>query len=453
MPLYSAYRFDPYGSAALEKFLQASGQKVTLLTHPILPGNAKGVLVNITPPYQSGMLENYSTGQHYNPQLLRWIAAGNTLIDSTQNATGLTDHFHLRVDGLVSAPRSDRLKHQGNPEKEEKIKRGEHQRKQRHIRLRMPGVLPGWLTMMQKGDSPDKLRRWIHNVPWKDASAVDVNLPSSRRRLELLAPAYLIIPKKDHQWQVLAKIGSRPVAIERPLGKGRVIVIGSPWPLLNGGIGHAGNLDLLRAIIGNQPVILDQWSLGVGHNYTILDILRRYGLMPALVQLIVLLIVYAWSYRGYPVIKWNVSRSMARSSLEHIAMLGRLYESALSDAEICQRVSQEVSHRMALALRCSPDQIGEKIKKQPDTVGQASRLFIDRLQTVERNIPKHPGGVQRHDAARHRALAEIMTQSWQLAKEISHGGHSGVQAAADHRSAGRGPRGNKKGDPRAGITD
>ncbi len=447
VPLYSAYRFDPYGSAALQRFFQASGRKVTLLTRPILPQNAAGVLVNITPPYESGMLENYSTGKHYDPRLLRWVAAGNTLIDFTQNSTGLTDHFNIHVLGLVSIERSKKHKGKNTPKK----KRGEHQRKRRHHRMRMPSIFPKWLTVMQKGDNPRKLHHWMRTMPWNYYPTANADLTAARRNIELLAPAYLIIPKKQKQWRVLAKTKSGPVAIERPLGKGRVILIGSPWPILNGGIGHAGNLDFLRALIGNQPVILDQWSLGIGHNYTILHILRRYGLLPALLELILLFLAYAFSYRGYPSVKWGTSRVMARSSVEHIAMLGRLYESALSEPEICQRVNQEILRRMALALRCRPDQIAEKIKKQPDAIGESWRLLTVRLQTVERNMRESSGESKRRKAARHRVLADLMTQSWQLAQEITNGGHPGTQTPTNHRGAGRSPVGNKESHPRAGI--
>ena len=450
MPLYSAYRFDPYGSAALERFFQASGRKVTLLTHPILPHNATGVLLNVTPPYESGMLENYSTGKHYNPQLLRWIAAGNTLIDFTQNATALTSHFHIHILGLLSAPRTD--KHRHKVKKAEKKKRGEHQRKLRHIRLRMPAIFPKWLTIMENGDSPKKLKRWIHNVRWDYSPMPGAGVPARRRELQLLAPAYLIIPKKDKHWRILAKVKSGPVAIERSLGKGHVVLVGSPWPILNGGISQAGNLDFLRNIIGNQPVILDQWSLGIGHNYTTLDLLRRYGLLPALLELFLLLVAYALSCRGYPIVRGNGSRVMARSSLEHIAMLGRLYENSLSDSEICQRVNQEIAHRLALALHCRPDQIAEKIKKQPDAIVRGWRLLITRQQAVTQNLQAGSGELKRRHSAAQRVFADLMTQSWQLVKEITDGGHSGPQAAAHHRVAGRRAGGNKESHPRPGIT-
>lgn len=449
MPLYSAYRFDPYGSAALERFLQASGGKVTLLTHPILPRNATGVLLNVTPPYESGMLENYSTGKHYNPQLLRWIAAGNTLLDFTQNATALTHHFNLRILGLTSALRSD--KHPHKAKKTEKKKRGEHQRKPQHIRLRMPSIFPKWLTVMQNGDSPKKLKRWIRNVRWNYSPRPGTAVAPGRRELQLLAPAYLIIPKKDKHWRILAKAKSGPVAIERSLGKGHVILVGSPWPILNGGISQAGNLDFLRSIIGNQPVILDQWSLGIGHNYTTLDLLRRYGLLPALLELFLLLVAYALSCRGYPAVQGNASRVMARSSLEHIAMLGRLYERSLSDSEIFQRVNQEITYRLALALRCRPDQLAEKIEKQPDAIVQGWRSLTARRQAVQQNLQAGSGELKRRHYAAQRIFADLMTQSWQLAKEITDGGHSGPQAAANHRVAGRGAGGNKESHPRPGI--
>ncbi len=432
MPLYSAYRFDPYGSAALTQFLRATGRRVTLLTHPILPHGAAGVLINVTAPYTSGMLEDYSTHKHYNPHLLHWIASGNTLIDFTQNATGLTAYFKLRVLGLAEPAHSARPKHHKSHQKKHA------QPSPLHHRFLLPANVPAWVTIMQNGRSPHLLAPWIKNVPWHYSHAASSLLPAQRRRLQLLAPADFIIPKKDSHWQILAKTKSGPVAIERHLGRGRVIFVGSPWLMLNGGIAHAGNLDFLQALLPDKPVILDQWSLGVGHNYTTLDILRRYGLIPALLELILLLMAYAWSCRGYPAAPAADSKGSVRSSVEHIAMLGHLYQSSLSEPELFQWVHHEITHRIAAALRCRPEQMPTHLQKQPVSVRQGLQSILAGLQMVERGLAEPSAKSNARKAARRRTLADLMTQSWHLVKEIHHGRHPGSKPATDNPvAAGR----------------
>jgi hypothetical protein len=401
-----------------------------LLTHPALPRHAAGVLINMTAPYQSGMLEDYSTRQHYNPQLLRWIADGNTLIDCTQNTTGLTVHFKLKVLGLKTVVGPAKHKHGKPGSKKHAVPPPPHGD------LVLPVNFPKWITVMQNGGNPHRLARWIKNVPWHYARTASSPLPARRRLLQLLAPACFVIPPKDTHWRILAKTKAGPVAIERHVGRGRVVFVGSPWLILNGGIGHAGNLDFLQTLIADKPVILDQWSLGVGHNYTTLDVLRRYGLMPALLELILLLMAYAWSCRGYPAAPSSTSKGPVRSSVEQIAMLGRLYEGALSEPEIVQRVKHEIMHRLAAALRCRPEQISGHVQKQPDSVRQALQLILVRLQTVEQSLMERSAKSNARKAARHRTLADLLTQSWHLAKEIHHGRHPRFQVAADDRVAG-----------------
>ncbi len=432
MPLYSAYRFDPYGSAALAQFFHAAGRRVTLLTHPILPHGTAGVLINATDPYTSGILEDYSTPKHYNPHLLHWIADGNTLIDFTQNATGLTAFFKLRVLGLAKPWDSAQHKHHKSPQKKHAKLPPPH-----HLFL-LPENAPAWVTIMQNGRSPHLLAPWIKNVPWHYSRAAGSHLPAQRRLLQLLAPAYFIIPQKDTHWQILAKTKFGPVVIERHLGRGRVIFVGSPWLMLNGGIAHAGNLDFLQAVLPDKPVILDQWSLGAGHNYTTLDILRRYGLIPALLELIVLLLAYAWSCRGYPAVPAGDSKGPVRSSVEHIAMLGHLYQSSLSEPELFQWVNHEITHRIAAALRCRPEQMPVYLQKQPESVRQGLQSILVRLQMVERGLAEPSAKSNARKAARRRTLADLITQSWHLVKEIQHGRNPGSKPATDNPvAAGR----------------
>ncbi len=444
MPLYSAYRFDPYGSAALAQFLRESpgSPDVTLLTHPIIPNNAHGVLINLNLPYHTGMLENYSISPHYNPPLLHWIVAGNTLIDFTQNATDLTNHFKLRIEGLVGTPspasdrksgKSKQSKHSGTPGKSGNS--GKSTKKpsghpDRPHKIIPPRKLPKWITFMQRGDNPNKLTKWLHNIPWNAAGSAQ--LPASRRKLQLLAPAYIYVPPHDQHWHILAKMKSGPVAVERRLGKGRVIIIGSTWPALNGGIAQAGNLDFLLHLIGRRPVILNQWSLGVGDNFTILQLLRQFGLLPAVLQLILLLVAFAWSRRGYPPASATGSGAMARSSVEHIAILGRLYEYSLDEWQILERVRREIFHRLATALHCRPDQVPLQACKQTEAFQRALEHITDQLQAVDNDLRKSSRESDRHKSARHRLLADLMTQSWQLAKEIQHGRHPERGASANH---------------------
>lgn len=418
MPLMSAYRYDPYGDAALYEYLLKSKHAVSLLTRPVLSPHMSGVLINLWSPHSRGILQNYSTSTHYNPDLLHWVAAGNTLVDMVQGSTGLGRHFHLAMTWHKRVGRHTAGKHESG---------GAFQ----------PGRTADsgwrrWYDILRRGQSPKRLTRWLDDAAWGDHSPAAMSLPLWHRTLWLLDPAVFVLPKTHAPWHTLARSKAGPVAIMRPYGRGRIVMIGSVWPALNGGISQGGNLDFLMHIIGSQPVILDQWSRGVGHNPSVLVLLRRVGGLPACVELLLVLAVWSWSLRGYPRPIGLGPRRMARSTAEQIAALGRLYQESLTPQELAHRVAAECTRRFAEALKCRPDGLAERINRQPVELQQAFARMNNRLAALQMDAANMNQRVHRRQAALRKALADMLTQSWKLAKELHRDGNSRIKPQGQH---------------------
>ena len=124
-------------------------------------------------------------------------------------------------------------------------------------------------------------------------------------------------------WKPLARLTTgkhQVVAGEVAIGKGKLIIVGAPTPALNGTIQEAGNLDFLLGVIGNNPVILDEWSHGIGHERTVVSFLHDVGLLPLLFQVALVAGLYVWSTSGYgkPI---DAAVKRHRSSVEQIESL------------------------------------------------------------------------------------------------------------------------------------
>jgi hypothetical protein len=189
-------------------------------------------------------------------------------------------------------------------------------------------------------------------------------------------------------WHTTARVGDDAsddsvVAGEFSYGKGKLVVIGAPTPALNGTIDADGNLDFLLGYLsdhGDAPVILDEWSHGVGHEATVLSFLYSVGLVPVLAQLALLAGLYLWSNAG---IRSPDDIAVARrpSSAEQIETLGFLYSRSLSRELTFARVQAEVERRMTDALHCRPDELAAQFGKLSAQTARGAAIH-DRYQQL-----------------------------------------------------------------------
>ena len=372
-PLYSARRYDPYGTAALRELLLERGIEVKTLQRPRLKKTDAGVLVQALPlgdaPSQCGSCRCSPSYRVHNDSLEEWVAAGNRVVQFSRGQTDLMRSLGVSVEGEYLADAIEK-----------------HQR---------------------KGGFPDKLPGRTFQVNWRrNARGRDRSDLSTRKPLTLRSPSTFTVEKGSRLRPLLME-GSRAVAAEIKRGAGRIILIGAPTPVLNGDIEKGGNLEFVLDLVGEGPVILDEWSHGIGHGGTIIGLIREFGLAPILFQILFVVGLYVWSTRGHRRHdKESVPRR--RSSTEQIATLGRLYSQALSREETAKRVRFEALRRIAGALGCTLSNLESGRFRARSERAQEAREILEAIR--QSNPQRHPKRLNVH-------LAGILTLTHEFAKE------------------------------------
>lgn len=332
-PLYSVRRFDPYGTAALYRLLSERRDGVTTLERPRLPSRLAGTLVQVLalPEEMGPLFEPYELPT---AALLAWVGEGNTLIQLTRTGTDVMARTGVTwVDGPAAA------------------------------RIQLHQLA---------GEPPDAAPGALVEATWT-AAALERYGPLDP--LVLRAPGTLVSDAPD--WHPLATVDGRTVAGEMRHGRGRIILIAAPTPALNAALGEGGNLAFLLAATGQGAVTFDEWSHGIGTTGSVMELLRRFGLLPVLGQLLVVAIAYRWSTRGRRSAP-PTEPSRRRSSREQIRVLGHLYRRALDEQDRIRRVYEEVLGRLATALRCRPEQVDARLGVlKSDAAGRARNLLAE----------------------------------------------------------------------------
>ncbi|MFA7236383.1 MAG: DUF4350 domain-containing protein, partial [Phycisphaeraceae bacterium] len=327
-PLYSTRRYDPYGSAALDQLLRERRIPVRELQRPRLQPTDRGTLIQIlhTPPREKSHGDDLAQRMPL-PALLDWIAAGNTLICCTRHDNPLLARLSLHP--VTPTDPSDKSDEFDSPADDIE-------------------------SAQAAGLSPDKLAWPAIHARWTSASSDDpVRFITLRQPLEFDI-------EKSPDWKPLAFAGRRVVAAERRYHAGRVIVIGAPTIALNHSLDDADNLDVMLDLVGQGPVIFDDWSHGIGLTGSVIEILAQFGLVPVILQCILLVVVYHWSTRGHPPAHADAS-PRSRAAVEEIATLGRLYQQGLSPEQTAARVADIMLHRVAQHLRCAPADVPQRL--------------------------------------------------------------------------------------------
>ena len=249
-PLYSARRHDPYGTAALLDLLQERGVAATTLERPTPRPGSRGVLVQVLTAFSnlpSGRPAGLPSTQPQvplpqNDALADWVQQGNTVVQFSRTETALMRRLDIRTK--EPARRADATDVQDA--------------EQRDVD---PADLPGTV------------------------SVADAAGPNGFR-LRLRSPMSFLDRPHDPAWTPLARDTTKDhaiVAAEYRVGRGRAVFVGAPTPALNGDLGAAQDLDFLLAAAGNGPVLLDEFSHGIGHGATVIGFLLDAGLLPLIV--------------------------------------------------------------------------------------------------------------------------------------------------------------------------
>lgn len=350
-PLYSTRRYDPYGTAAIRDLLMERGIPVQTLERPNLHADDHGVLIQVLD----------SAGDRMNPsQLLAWISKGNTVIQYSRAYTRLMGQLKIKATT--------------QPFQSEFADIEQFQR---------DGVPP---------DQADF-----------DATTAKIIFPAGWE-LSMWQPMRLNPPATNPFWKTLARSTNRRpgvVAAQIRIGKGKLIVVCAPEPALNGMLGSANNLDFLLSIVGNGPVILDEWSHGLGKEPTIMGLIHEVGLFPLLFQIAGIVLLYIWSTAGYARRDYHQNRRR-RSSAEQIQTLGYLYERSFNSEITRQRIDTEVRRRLSSALRCSPQDLPVSLKNVSNEIRDKTQRLLSQLETLHEE----------------KSFAQALTTSHELQREV-----------------------------------
>jgi hypothetical protein len=96
-------------------------------------------------------------------------------------------------------------------------------------------------------------------------------------------------------WRTIYRKNGKPVVVERYLGKGTIVLVSDSFFLTNEAMkGTRSSLFLVWLTGGHHRVVFDETHLGVAEQTTIMTLIKRNGLIPFLISLLVIGILVAW---------------------------------------------------------------------------------------------------------------------------------------------------------------
>lgn len=293
LPLYSSRRYDPYGTSAFRELLEARGVETRSLERPVPAGRAGETLVMVLPTGP------YDFEKRRYERLIEWVEKGNRLLILSRDPP-------LEIRSHIGSPTGDVSGSWGGR-----------------------GALKDFELQQAAGDYRSPLA--------EVGDPAIVQTGDGERTLFLLKPTFFK-PASSPRLKVLAERGESAVAASLGVGQGSVVFFGDPTPRQNFAVAKEDNAEFLLSLVGHGTVYFDEYALGLGHEDSMMDWLKRAGLVPFLVQGMVVLYLLARSSDTDFATPTPAPVDDAGANAEkQIAILGALYEQTLSDAEIQER--------------------------------------------------------------------------------------------------------------------
>lgn len=100
---------------------------------------------------------------------------------------------------------------------------------------------------------------------------------------------------RDGRWRAILLREGVPVALEREIGRGSVVVLGDSYPLSNEALVASRHTELIAWILGgSRQVIFDETHLGVREHVGTASLARRYGLTGTFLVLVTMALLFVW---------------------------------------------------------------------------------------------------------------------------------------------------------------
>jgi hypothetical protein len=147
------------------------------------------------------------------------------------------------------------------------------------------------------GEHIDLNKNWGVEAELSEQEASDANLsaPENSLPISLTWHSTLIFKPQDDAWHTIYARAGEPVLMERSYGKGSIILSSDSFFLSNEAMKSKRHPDLLSWLCGpHKKIIFDETHLGVSKSPGIVTLLRKYGLAPFLISLLVLAVLAIW---------------------------------------------------------------------------------------------------------------------------------------------------------------
>jgi hypothetical protein len=143
----------------------------------------------------------------------------------------------------------------------------------------------------------DLSRRWGVKVEFSTGEATEADLLAPEKDLPPSVPWHspLTFGLLDDTWRTLYARAGRPVLIERSFGKGSILIASDSFFLSNEAMKSKRYPQLLSWLCGDhRRIIFDETHLGVSKSPGVATLLRKYGLAPFFISLMVLALLALW---------------------------------------------------------------------------------------------------------------------------------------------------------------
>jgi hypothetical protein len=139
--------------------------------------------------------------------------------------------------------------------------------------------------------------RWSVDTELSAETSREAHLRVPERHLppSLVWHSTLVFKPQDSVWRTIYTMAGRPVLIERSYGKGSIIMASDSFLLSNEAMKSTRYPHLLTWLCGDHDrIIFDETHLGIAKHPGIATLLRKYGLAPFFLALIVLALLAIW---------------------------------------------------------------------------------------------------------------------------------------------------------------
>jgi len=237
------------------------------------------------------------------------------------------------------------------------------------------------------------------NLPVKDGNYLALNAVSNRRYLPPVISWHsnLYFELLDESWQVLYTSEGQPVMIERPFGKGSLVLCADSFFISNEALRSERHPQLLVWLLGrNSKIIFDEAHFGIYKQPSVSALLRHYRFHWVILVLAVMALLFVWKNGVYfvPPRKGDVpSGADVVSDKDYTRGLIAMLRRNIPDNEILQVCGQEWERTFKKDKHVQPAIFG-RVKEILRTQASSSKKKMDAVhgyRKISRTIQRTRG--------------------------------------------------------------